>query len=152
MTRILVVEDEEHKTNDLLARLEKSGIAAQQPDVVTNVRDAVLRVSSNPYDLIILDMALPTLEKKTDDHSSIMAQPNGGIEILRTLSALDRSTSIVIVTQYPELVINGERAKPAQVPAIVRRLYGQNVVGTVIYSYRSPEWENAFDNALRRFR
>lgn len=151
--KILVVEDEEHKRNDLVRRLEKNGVESDDAEIVKSVREAVLRVCQQKYDLIVLDMALPTFSKETDTNQvGGLAQSSGGIEILRTLSANNIVTKIIIVTQYPEIIVNGINAKPSKAASIISERYKQQVIGVVIYSYDTPEWEEKFDRMVRGVR
>ncbi|RVD17817.1 MAG: response regulator [Mesorhizobium sp.] len=151
--KVLLVEDEEHKAIDLTKRIARLGIGEESLTTVQSVREAVLLVVANEYDLIILDMALPTFSKTgSKDNVGGEAQPGGGVEILRALDASGRKSRIIVVTQYPEVVINGEKAKPHQVAKIVAERYRQIVLGTVIYSYNTPEWETAFDNIIARIK
>jgi len=147
--KVLVVEDEEHKSNDLVARLGQHGVGMQTITLANSVREAVLAVTQYNYDLIVLDMALPTFSKGADsDQVGGLAQSSGGIEVLRTLHAVGAQARIIIVTQYPEIVINGVNAKPTQVAGIVAKRYGQEVLGTVIYSFNTPEWGRTFDRII----
>ncbi|MGN6142121.1 MAG: hypothetical protein ACTHOP_00875 [Mesorhizobium sp.] len=147
--RVLVVEDEEHKSNDLIAQLNKNGVDIQTITLANSVREAVLAVTQDAYDLIVLDMALPTFSKGAEtDQVGGLAQSSGGIEVLRTLQASGVQAKIIIVTQYPEIIINGASAKQTQVAGIVSRRYGQIVLGTVIYSFNTPEWGRNFDRII----
>lgn len=147
--KVLLVEDEEHKANDLILRLEKAGIGKSSLTVASSVKDAVLAVTEVKFDLIVLDMALPTFSKaNAKDRSGGIAQSGGGIEVLRTLNSAGISAKIVIVTQYPEIVINGESTKPGQVAKLISKRYNQSVIGTIIYSYNTPEWEQHFDKLM----
>lgn len=146
---VLLVEDEDHKITDLRARLVKQGVASSNLTCVSSVREAVLLVSSYPYDLIILDMALPTFTKSESTGTGGLPQTSGGVEVLRALKARGHRTRIIIVTQFPEFVINGERFKPSRVSPAIKRLYDQDVIGTVIYSFNDPDWESRFDQIFK---
>lgn len=148
--KVLLVEDEEHKTNDLLRRLDASGFA--QPVIVTGVRDAVLAVMQKRFDLIVLDMALPTFAKDEAMSAGGVAQSMGGIEVLRALKSCGSKASLIIVTQYPEVLINGERIRLSSLTRLLATRYDQNVVGSILYSFKAPEWEAKFDNLLGRLR
>ncbi|MER8406825.1 hypothetical protein [Mesorhizobium sp. M0768] len=145
---LLLVEDEEHKTNDLLRRLEVAGFG--KPTVATGVRDAVLAVMQRPFDLIVLDMALPTFAKGEVASAGGVAQSMGGIEILRALKSSGAKANLIIVTQYPEILINGEKIRLSALPRLLTARYGQNVLGSILYSFKTPEWEKSFDAALWR--
>lgn len=148
--RVLLVEDEEHKTTDLLNRLKQSTVTNKnEPVVAKSVREAVLKVLSFNFDLIVLDMALPTFSGSArEEGGGGVSQAIGGIEVLRALQSSGKKTSIIVVTQYPEITVSGERLKLSQVSKVVSKRYGQNVLGAVLYSFKTPEWEANFDRLL----
>lgn len=149
--KVLLIEDEQHKANDLTSKILKNGVAPDGLKTVRGVRQAVLEVSSSHYDLIVLDMALPTFaDGGIDGSGGGTAQALGGIEILRALSLMGGATKVIIVTQYPEIILGGSRVKLNQAGKLISKKYGQDVLGAVLYSYNTPEWENAFDALMRK--
>ncbi|ABD08013.1 response regulator receiver domain protein [Rhodopseudomonas palustris HaA2] len=149
--KVLLVEDEEHKANDLTARLYKLGIAKHDLTTVSGVRHAVLHVTEGHFSLIIVDMALPTFSDISSEGSGGGdAQAVGGIEVLRALFAAGVSSTIIIVTQYPDIIVSGTRVRLTSAARVLSKKYKQNVLGAVLYSYKSPDWETAFDTLVRK--
>lgn len=149
---MLLVEDEEHKANDLLRRLQDVGYASSEITVASSVREAVLAVGSSAFELLILDMALPTFTKGPGSKSGGVAQSVGGVEVLRALSSINASCNIIIVTQYPEITMNGKKIKLKEISATVGTKYNQNIKGVVLYSIDSPKWGKEFDRLVRGLR
>ena len=146
MMKVLLLEDEEHKANDLTARLLANGVERRELIHVVGVRPAVLHVTQSVFDLVVVDMALPTFSSSNEDSSAGgAAQAAGGIEILRALLSSNVSTKIIIVTQYPDIIIGGKRVRLNQAARVLSDKYKQNVLGAVLYSYKTPEWETSFD-------
>ena len=83
--RILVVEDEVK-----IARALKDGLEAEHYDVVVAAtgEDGFYRLSSETYDLVVLDLMLPGRD---------------GIEILTTLRSRDLETPVLILTAKDEV-------------------------------------------------
>ena len=103
---ILIVEDDGHKIDDIqgfLSSLDNH----HQLTIERSVRGGVLEVYENNYQLVILDMALPTFDQENKS-SGGMSQPQGGLELIRTLSAIGKDLRIVILTQYPDIEIDGQ--------------------------------------------
>lgn len=133
--KILLVEDEKHKRDEMLQCIyDVFGIA---PEIVDGVRSAVLQVTNTNYDLIVLDMALSTFGEKTNDNRKGHDQAQGGIEVLRALKYASKSTKIIIVTQYPDFKIGGKKVKLKNSKKIIEEKYHQNVIGAVLYNYKS---------------
>ena len=133
--KVLLVEDEVHKRDEMKQCVyEVYGI---QPEIVDGVSSAVLKVMECDFDLIILDMALSTFGDSTEDNIKGHDQAQGGIEVLRALKVSEKSTKIIIVTQYPDFYIGGKKVKLKDSPQIIQKKYNQNVLGAVLYHYKS---------------
>lgn len=64
-------------------------------------------------------------------------RPQGGVEVLRALKLAKKSTKVIIVTQYPDFYIGGNKVKLKDSSKIIREKYEQNVIGAVLYHYKS---------------
>lgn len=137
--KILLVEDELHKLEELTACLQefyKSGIQLVHVD---SVHAAFWAVSTDEFDLIVLDMALPTFSPEGGaalDRGHDQAL--GGVEVLRALKQRNLKSRIVIITQYPDITIGGKRIKLSEAAGVLSRRYDQDVIGGVLYKYKSP--------------
>ncbi len=121
--RLLVVEDSELLCESLKAGLSRLGYAV---DVVRDGRRGLSYARSNPYDVVILDVMLPSMD---------------GIEVLRSLRAHGAQAHVLMLTARDRIQdrVLGLRAgaddylvKPfdfqelvARIQALGRRRYGQ---------------------------
>ncbi|PRZ45613.1 response regulator [Tritonibacter scottomollicae] len=137
MKQILLIEDEAHKKEEITGYLKEflgSDLILSEAD---SVREAVMAVTENNYDLIVLDMALPTFTASCESISGGLDQALGGVEVLRSLKALGKELNVVIVTQYPDISLGGKRIKLKAAKTTLEKKYGQKVRGTVLYKYKS---------------
>ena len=81
-SRILVVDDEADIRESLETLLELEGY---QVDLAQNATEGLQRISTRPYDLILLDLMMP-------DRS--------GMEVLRDIRERDTETPVVLITAY----------------------------------------------------
>ena len=114
------MEDEPHKKEELTASLEGFFKGEADLEHVDSVHAAYWAVSEHDYDLIILDMALPTFTAEGDAAERGFDQAQGGVEVLRALKVLSQR-------------------------------YGQDVVGSVLYKYRSPSNHTKLTALLKKF-
>lgn len=133
--KILLVEDEIHKRDEMKQCVQE--VYGFYPEVVDGVNSAVLKVMEYDFDLIILDMALPTFGDSSEDNKKGHDQAQGGIEVLRALKHENKLTKIIIVTQYPDFYIGSTKVKLKNSPDVISERYGQNVIGAVLYNYKS---------------
>lgn len=145
--KILLIEDEVHKREELIKCVEK--VHFPRPKIVDSVSSAVLTVMNEMYDLIILDMALPTFSDNADDKKKGHDQAEGGIEVLRALKASKKSAKIIIVTQYPDFYIGGARVKLKNSSKVIREKYNQDVIGAVLYHYKAESTLNKIVSILK---
>jgi CheY-like chemotaxis protein len=119
------------------------------PEIVDGVSSAVLKVMGVDFDLIILDMALPTFGESADDKKKGHDQAQGGIEVLRALKHAKKTTKVIIVTQYPDFYIGSTKVKLKDSPKIIGERYKQNVIGAVLYHYKSKDTLQRIISILR---
>lgn len=150
--KILLVEDEVHKMEELSACLQAAYPQDASIKHVDSVRAAVLSVSENDYDLIVLDMALPTFSADGGGTERGHDQALGGVEVLRALKSRGSNSRIIIITQYPEITIGGSRVKLNAAPPLLSKRYGQKVVAGVLYKYRSKSNAIKMQNILKKIR
>lgn len=135
--RILLVEDETHKRDEMKQCVQE--VYGFPPEIVDGVSSAVLKVMDVDFDLIILDMALPTFGESADDKKKGHDQAQGGIEVLRALKHAKKTTNVIIVTQYPDFYIGSTKVKLKDSSKIIGERYEQNVIGAVLYNYKSKD-------------
>jgi len=146
--KILLVEDEVHKRDEVLACVRS--VLGVEPDISDSVSSAVLKVIDEQYDLILLDMALATYGEAAEDNLKGHDQAQGGIEVLRALKMAGRKSDIVIITQYPDFSIGGVKVKLKDSKDLILSRYGQVVVGTVLYHYKTPSTIDKLASILKR--
>lgn len=142
--KILIVEDDEFKANDLAAELQ-----GHNTQIVHSVRDAVVRVLERDYELLILDMALPTFTANSSS-SSGTAQPQGGIEVLRAIKSKRRATNVIIVSQYPDIEIDGIFISLRDAPNVLSERYDINVSHAIVYDFQNRDWAHELSEAMRQ--
>jgi len=133
--KVLLVEDEIHKRDEMIQCVRE--VYNVDPEIVDGVRSAVIKVSNEDFDILILDMALPTFGENSTDQLKGHDQAQGGIEILRTLRYRAKTPKIIIVTQYPDFYIGSQKIKLKHASKIIQDKYGQNVLAGILYKYKS---------------
>jgi CheY-like chemotaxis protein len=148
--KILLVEDELHKRDELTLCLENHYGSNLELEHVDSVHNAFWAVSIEEFSLIILDMALPTFSTEGTTAQRGLDQALGGVEVLRTLKSRDIKSNIIIITQYPDIAVGGEKLKLAAAPVVLSKRYNQNVIGAIIYKYRSPSNSTRLVSLLKK--
>lgn len=94
-SRILIVEDDALKGRQIInfTKSINNNISITQKGALNS---GLFELSKNEYDLIILDMSLPTFDNNESEHF----QPYGGLLFLDEVKRKKYTVPVVIVTQY----------------------------------------------------
>lgn len=144
---VLLVEDDPFK-EERLSDAIRIARPASTIKAARTVQQAVELVRESKYDLIILDMALPSHEIRPGGAQPI-SQPSGGLEVLLELHYDERQDQVVIVTQYPEIEFEGRMHALGTFAKAMRRKMRVNVVAVISFSLRSDGWKARFMEAVR---
>jgi len=136
--KVLIIEDDNFKIRDIKKCLTDWDITA-----VESVRDGVVSIANEKFDLVILDMSLPTY-KKTSRTSSGSSQAQGGLEVLREIKSNADQTKVIIVSQYPDIELDGNLIALEKAPELLKDRYRANMIGAIIYDSESHDWQNKF--------
>lgn len=147
---IALIEDEAEKAEALKSALIEFGVQDDAIEEINNVRDAVLSVRKSSYRVIILDVSLPTFSPDGMVGSAGRAQQqSGGLEVLRALKFEKRSSPIIIVTQYPDIIFEGRSVELASVSEHVKERYDQDVIDVILYREADPTgWREKLKQAI----
>jgi CheY-like chemotaxis protein len=102
---ILLVEDDEFKAADITKVLTDS-LPHAEVQRAMSVTSALRAMTKHCYSLVILDMSLPTFELSGPGGGG-SPQGQGGLEVLRLARRLENPSPFVIVTQYPDIDLDG---------------------------------------------
>src|SRR5579864_7649704 len=142
MSRILVVEDEQHLADGLRFNLEAEGYQVQVTDTGESALDT-LRTESNPFDVVILDVMLPG-----KDGFTVMSEMRQTGQFIPTL--------ILTARGHPDDVLRGFEAgaddylaKPFDLAILMARLRGllrrrEWLLASVNHVAQAPEPRDAF--------
>lgn len=144
------MEDEPHKKEELVASIDAFFKGSAKLTYANSVHAAYSEVSQHCFDLIILDMALPTFTAEENTGERGFDQAQGGVEVLRALKSRNKKSKIIIITQYPDITFGGRRLRLSEAPKILSQRYDQVVVGSVLYKYRSPSNHNKLTELLKK--
>ena len=132
---ILIVEDDEHKSSQILDICDQVQISKEQRVTVDNVRDAVRYLLEHVPEMIVLDMSLPS-HKALPGQGTPVHMPNGGIEILFELKKKKLNMlPVLILTQYHEIEIEGDSIPVEKSASALNDTYGFTSVQACYYEH-----------------
>lgn len=139
MQHILLVEDDEHKRDELISFLNTS-MASPCITLAPDVASGVAAIERQSYDLVIIDMALPS-HPVVSGGGAPMSLLSGGLEILFELNSLQRCDPCIVVTQWSEVEIAGNYYPIAEATAAIYGHFECVVHGCIEYNEASGRWQ-----------
>lgn len=148
--KTLLVEDDSFKANSICAVVHKI-FPATLFTAATSVHAAVGKLQGHIFDLIMLDMALPShqLRPGFGPTSSLLS---GGLEVIMELSYLNRSDPVIILTQFPELEVEGKLIPLRKAKEALIENYGANIVSVIHYRHEHQEWRISLIEEMKKLR
>jgi CheY-like chemotaxis protein len=140
MSRILLVEDEAPKRENIRSLL-------QQMDLLDGVQEAhsvgsaVRALRSGQYDLVLLDMSLPTFDIEADA-SGGRPQGFGGVEVLRYMDRFRIKTPSIVVTAFEAFGEGGKELDLQALEETVRRDHPGTFRDLVFYNSMFSTWRD----------
>jgi CheY-like chemotaxis protein len=136
--KILLVEDDEFKAADLGAIiLEVYRDACIERAM--SVTAALRWLSTQKFDVVLLDMSLPTFDMSGPGGGG-SPQGQGGIEVLRLARRLHHISPFIIVTQYPDIELEGRSLRLADAPQILSKMLGISIKSCILYELDDDSW------------
>lgn len=96
--KVLIVEDDKNKISQISQTL-RPAFPNVAIECAYSYRSGLKAILDNNYDLIILDMSLPTYDV-TDTESGFQFRPFGGREILSEMKRKRRNYTTLVLTQF----------------------------------------------------
>jgi CheY-like chemotaxis protein len=146
--QILIIEDDDYKSSDICRLIEEH---VEECEVVkaASVTSAMRAVSASRFDLVILDMSLPTFDL-TGPGGGGSPQSQGGVEVLRLMRRQKSDTPVVVITQYPDIEFDGYEVPLAYAADRLSDRFELSVKACVAYEFDRGTWRGELIEALRK--
>jgi DNA-binding NarL/FixJ family response regulator len=143
---IIIIEDNEFKRKklyDFLIDLE----SIKTIDTAFSYSSGLNKCLNNNYDLLILDMSMPTYDKSTLETGGRF-RTYGGKEILRQLKRKNKSKPFIVVSQYPKFSENEETLSLEEIGNSLFELFPIDYLGLVFYDTSSAVWKSELEKLI----
>jgi CheY-like chemotaxis protein len=137
---VLLIEDDEFKAADVTKVLAEycPELSLQR---ATSVSSALKAITAQTFSLVILDMSLPTFELSGPGGGG-SPQSQGGLEVLRLATRLEKVTPFIVITQYPDIELDGRDVPLSQAPRTLRSRFGLRVKACILYEFDGDAWRS----------
>jgi CheY-like chemotaxis protein len=141
---ILLVEDDENKRLRLLNMLQSFGSVVE---CAGSYQGGLKSLLQRRYDVVVLDMTLPTFDIDEDDDGG-RPQALGGRELLRQMKRRRMKAPVVVVTQFDQFGEHRDALTRQQLHSELQTQHGDIYVGLVFYDSTTEGWKEQLSALL----
>ncbi|WP_184546126.1 response regulator [Mucilaginibacter sp. FT3.2] len=141
MKKILLVEDDEDKRKQLV-----NFINLKIPSELTEARSfqsGLKALKSQSFDLILLDMTMPTFDINPPKEGGGRSQPFGGEMLLAEMVRREINTKVIVVTQFDLFGKGDEEITLKDLDVRLKERFPDNYLGAIPYRISYTSWEDA---------
>lgn len=136
---MLIVEDDEQK-REKLHQFISENFPSVRVSLAKSYQSGLASLKERTFDLVVLDMSLPTFDKtKDEDGGRHLAY--GGREILRQMARRKMPTSVVIVTQFDKFGEGTAIVTREELDNELSELFPTLYIGMVFYRVAADSWK-----------
>ncbi|UBZ08781.1 response regulator [Salegentibacter mishustinae] len=144
--KILLVEDDEDKRSRI-AEFIKNELEANI-DIARSFQSGRKSISEKKYDLILLDMSMPTFDISPLE-SGGRSQPFGGRTLLFEMQRRNINTKVVVITQFDFFGVDDEEITLEELDLELKNSFSQNYLGAVPFNIGYEDWK---ENLLKKIK
>ncbi len=141
------MEDEESKRQQITDLLKD-----QFPDSVLSearsLNSGLRQVASGTFDLVILDMTMPTFDIAFEEEGG-RPQAYGGRELLRHMKRRGVSTPVIVLTQFDRFGKEPDQRSIDELDLELRRDHQPNYLGAIRYNIALDTWRDELLRAIK---
>lgn len=138
--KILLIDDDTGKCKNIVKML-RMRFDSIEIRIAESVKDGISQLTADNFDLLILDMTLPTFTISSSEDGG-RPQPYGGKEILRRIDRMQRTIPTIVVTAYDKF---GEGKNISLLSELDKELandFSPFYLGAIYYSTINDAWCN----------
>lgn len=144
--KLLIVEDDPQKL-ELIKRQVSS--TPFEIDDAQSFKSAQKKILASTYDLILLDMTIPTFDQDYKEKGGKW-RSFGGEELLSEMKRKERSGKVFIITGYDKLGSGPNVITLGKLRKKLKEEYPDHYIGLTYFDPFDMEWKDALNRMLKR--
>ncbi|MYN18492.1 response regulator [Rugamonas sp. FT107W] len=149
MINLLLVEDDDPKLDQVVYFLEN--LPSQlQVTVAKSLNSACNLIDREYFDIILLDMSLPTFDGRKTAGSNGRQKTFGGKEVLMYLWELEIDTPVYVITGFKDFPGEFGQVLLPQLHAELTDEFPANYKGNIYFTHSSDDWKLQLRNLLEK--
>lgn len=146
--KVLIIEDDQNKLEQL-ASFVGSEFSAESVGRALSYRNGLAALLDGDWDLVLLDMQLPTYDKSPRE-SGGRQRALAGEQILRKMAQNQVATPAIVVTQFEKFGDLGNAISLRELMARLEAAGYPNYRGTVYYHAKISDWKTDLRGLIQK--
>jgi len=148
-TRCLIVEDDPFKMDSICDHLKSFFSGKIEFDECHALSTASSVLTTSTFDLAIIDMSIHSHEPEAGAGSPFPLS-SGGLDVLFEIEYSGSGTACIILTQYPDIEIEGVPIPVEMAQQEILEKFGIKVAGCVRYVEDDNQWKTEVTSILEK--
>ena len=140
--KVLLIEDDDYKARQIVEFVNTLGY---EVEVKKAYNSGMMALTNNQYDLVLLDMTIPSFEL-SPEHPTSRIRKYGGRDILCEMERCEIVVPTIIITQY-KVFDDGEKSLEILNKELEEE-YSQIYKGLIYYNSSIVDWQEKLQNIL----
>lgn len=146
--KILLIEDDKKKSEDIrdyISDMDKSF----EVTVKESYQSGLSELLSARYDLLLLDMSMPTWDKSSSEQSGYF-EKFGGYKIMREMSRKNKIIKTILVTMFDNFGEADLNLTLSQIDKNLRNDFAGFYIDFVYYNSQENEWKEKLSQLINQ--
>ena len=147
-TSILIVEDNSHKQQKIIHHV-KSLVENLEISTASSFSSGSKLAIENEFDIIIIDMSLPTFDR-SDTDAGHRTRTFGGRELARKIVRKNKASKLIFITQYESFSDHGRTLTFSTLKEYVAKECGDFYYGFIMYDSSKTAWKFELEESIKK--
>jgi CheY-like chemotaxis protein len=139
--KLLVIEDDQNKRHQMVSLLSEQFPEAEI-EIAQALQSGLRKVIAGAFDLILLDMTLPTYDPSPDEDGGQLKH-YAGREILSQMDRRNIVMPVLVVTQFDKFGEEPDKLTLGELDVQLRQSHAGNYRGSIFYDLSTERWKAA---------
>lgn len=148
--RLYVVEDNAIKAASISSFIAREYSSSFDISQFGSYQSALRAIASSVPDLIVLDMTLPTFDRRPNGRDGRM-RPLGGFDLMHKMKHRSLECSVVVVTQLETFGEGEEEVSFVEITSRCKRDFSEFFLGSVYYDQGGLNWQVELARLVQAF-
>lgn len=146
--KIILIEDDKKKIEDIKEFLLDS-FSYKDLVVKESYQSGLRELVKNSYDLLLLDMSIPTWDKTFDEPGGSF-EKFGGYKILKEITRKNKPVNTILITMFDDFGESDTSITLSQINKLLETEFPLIYKGAVYYNTREDKWKTDLCSSIEK--